>query len=297
MNVLMEPEHAESSIDAIVQLMAAQRAEWDYIEFADSEELSPAMTRLCQGLQDLGMTTQVTSVIDCPYTVLPPTFEEYLAGVGANLRYNFRRRWRALEREGSVEFLTLAGGPELHERFGELVQLHRLRFGNQGKRSSFLAPEVQTFHADALTRLAAGGLARLFLLQVGGRTVAALYGFSSGKTFSFFQSGMDPAWAKLSVGLVLMGCSIREAIHSGHDHFDFLRGDEAYKFQWATKTRRVATVCLFDRRLRSRVCARFYAWSFEQLKRLARRHVLPLLGRLATQRQATENESVTRRQE
>lgn len=294
MNVLAEPEYTEFSIDAIVQLVAGQRAEWDYIELADSEESSPTMTRFCQGLQVLGMTTQVTNIIDCPYTGLPPTFEEYLAGVGANLRYNFRRRWRALEREGGVEFLTLAGGAELHERFGELVQLHRLRFGNQRKHSSFLAPDVQAFHADALTRLAAGDLARLFVLQVGGRTVAALYGFSAGKTFSFFQSGMDPAWARLSVGLVLMGCSIREAIRSGHNHFDFLRGDEAYKFQWATQTRRVATICVFDRRLRSRVFALFYAWSFDQMKQFARRHVLPLWGRLTAQQQARENEAATK---
>ncbi len=294
MNVLVEPEYAEFSVDAIVQLVVAQRAEWDYIELADSEESSPTMTRFFQGLQDFGMSPEVTRTIDCPYTELPATFERYLEGVGANLRYNFRRRWRALEREGNAEFLTLAGGPELHERFGELVQLHRLRFGNQRKHSSFLALDVQAFHADALTRLAAEDLARLFVLQVGGRTVAALYGFSSGKTFSFFQSGMDPAWAKLSVGLVLMGCSIREAIRSGHDHFDFLRGDEAYKFQWATQTRRVATICVFDRRLRSRVFARFYAWSFDQMKQFARKYVLPLLGRLTTQRQATEHDTATK---
>ncbi len=80
----------------------------------------------------------------------------------------------------------------------------------------------------------------------------------------------------------------------GHDHFDFLRGDEAYKFQWATQTRRVATICVFDRRLCSRVFARFYAWSFDQMKQFARRYVLPLWGRLTAQQQATENEAATK---
>jgi CelD/BcsL family acetyltransferase involved in cellulose biosynthesis len=114
--------------------------------------------------------------------------------------------------------------------------------------------------------MAAAGLARVFALKAGSHTIAALYGFSAGKTFSFYQSGMDPAWARLSVGLVLVGCSIKEAIRHGHDTFDFLRGDESYKFQWATQSRQPVTVCFFDRRVRSR----WVRWQFGILDRLAR---------------------------
>jgi CelD/BcsL family acetyltransferase involved in cellulose biosynthesis len=110
---------------------------------------------------------------------------------------------------------------------------------------------VQTFHADVLTQMAAKGWVRVFLLEVKGRVIAALYGFSTGKTFSFYQSGMDPAWAHLSVGLVLMGCSMEHAIRSGIGTFDLLRGNEDYKFQWATGVHHTQTVCFFDGRAKS----------------------------------------------
>jgi CelD/BcsL family acetyltransferase involved in cellulose biosynthesis len=251
LNVIVDPEYDELGVEAIVRFVGQQRAEWDYVELADGEETSPTFARLCQGFKSLGMTERVTDSEVCPYTTLPSSFEEYLAGVGKNLRYNFRRRWRALEREGQVKFIVLRSGTELQESFGKLVWLHRLRFQQQDKYSSFLAPHIQEFHADSLTHIAAAGMARLFLLQIGDKAVAALYGFSVNKTFSFYQIGMDPAWSHLSVGVVMMGCSIEEAIRSGHDEFDFLRGDEAYKFQWARETRHEVTRYLFDRRIRS----------------------------------------------
>ena len=251
LNVIVDPKHEHLGVDAIVRFVEQQRAEWAYIELAAGEETSRIFARLCQGFKSLGMTERVTDSEVCPYTTLPSSFEEYLAGVGGSLRYNFRRRRRALEREGQFKFIVLRSGAELQEGFGKLVRLHRLRFEQQHKYSSFLAPHILEFHADSLEQMAAAGMVRLFLLQIGDEPVAALYGFSANKTFSFYQIGMDPAWARLSVGLVMIGCSIEEAIRTGHERFDFLRGDEAYKFQWARDTRPDVTRYLFDRRIRS----------------------------------------------
>jgi len=122
-------------------------------------------------------------------------------------------------------------------------------------------------------------MARLFLLQVGGKAVGALYGFSVGKTFSFYQMGMDPAWQRLSVGPVMMGCTIEEAIRTGHGRFDFLCGDETYKFQWAQDSRRAATHCFFDHRPRSQ-CAWPEVWARRHLKRLVRRSLAMVRGLL-----------------
>lgn len=253
LNVIVDPEHEQLGVESIVCFVEQHRAEWEYIELANSEERAPALARLCRGFMSLGMTERVTDFEVCPYMTLPSSFETYLAGVGKNLRYNLRRRRRALEHEGQVKFIALRSGAELQEGLSELVRLHRLRFQQLHKYSSFLAPHIQEFHSDALKQMATAGMARLFLLQVGGKAVAALYGFSANKTFSFYQMGMDPAWARLSVGLVMMGCSIEETIRTGHERFEFLRGDESYKSHWARDTRQDVTRYLFDRRLRSQL--------------------------------------------
>jgi CelD/BcsL family acetyltransferase involved in cellulose biosynthesis len=282
LDLLIDPEYVHSAVETIVRLADQYRAEWDYIELFNSQEASPGFARLCQGFKALGMTERIMNVAGCPYAALPTSFDAYLASVGANLRYNFRRRRRALEREGGVEFVAFKSRPDIQEHYGELLRLHGLRFGQKQMESAFLLPRVQEFHAEALPRLAANGMARLYLLQSKGRAIAALYGFSVGKTFAFYQAGMDPAWSRLSAGLVMMGCAIEEAIRTGHDEFDFLEGDQTYKFQWAAATRRNVSLCFFDRRIRSRwAWSRFSAFHrMIQVKRLVRRYGSLILGLL-----------------
>jgi CelD/BcsL family acetyltransferase involved in cellulose biosynthesis len=258
LNLLMDPEYEAVSIQAIASMVEQRRTEWDFIAFTLSDQVSTPLKRFCDRLRSAGMTEKIveTQSVACPYAELPPSFEEYLKGVGSNVRYNFRRRRRALEREG-IEFVALKERGEILGQFGELFRLHRLRFEGRGiMNSDLLRSGVYEFHLEAAAQLAESGMASLLLLKVRGQAIAALYGFSAGKTFSFYQAGMDPAWARLSVGLVMMGCSIEEAIRSGHDEYDFLGGANPYKFQWANKVRQDGMTCLFDGRARSQL-----AWS------------------------------------
>ena len=47
----------------------------------------------------------------CRYIPLPPTFENYLAGISTGLRANYRRRCRALQREHQAECLAFPAPP------------------------------------------------------------------------------------------------------------------------------------------------------------------------------------------
>ncbi len=58
-----------------------------------------------------------------------------------------------------------------------------------------------------------------------------------GDTVSFYSTGYDSAWSKYGPGRRIMAAAIRSAIEEGATEFDFLRGDEAYKEAWATRSR------------------------------------------------------------
>jgi CelD/BcsL family acetyltransferase involved in cellulose biosynthesis len=249
---LVEPGFERSAGRAITALLVAHRSRWDYLHLDHAADSHPAMLALRAALAEAGYQERLERRSLCPYAALPRSFDDYLGMVGPNLRYNFRRRFKALHREGSVTFVTVHAGTEIQARFPELVRLHALRFASQGKTSSFLRPDVQRFHHALIAQAGPADGLRLFALEVKGRTVAALYGFSSGSKFLFFQSGMDPLWSRYSVGLVLMGCALEQAIKDGHREFDFLRGDEAYKYQWATGVRNTSTVSIFGGHARAR---------------------------------------------
>jgi hypothetical protein len=52
-----------------------------------------------------------------------------------------------------------------------------------------------------------------------------------------YNSGYDPGYAHVSAGMVLVGMMIEDAARLGLTVFDFLRGNEAYKYRFgATDT-------------------------------------------------------------
>jgi len=247
LNVLVDARFAAAAVEEIARVLFAHRRCWDYIELSDAAD-SPWMAALSAELVGRGMRVFETNRRVCRYIPLPVSFEKYLAGVGTGLRANYRRRWRALQREHQAECIAVSGAADLQRRFPELIALHRMRFAQRAADSAFLAPGVPEFHAEAMQTLAAQGFVRLFVLTAGGASVAALYGFSVGQTFQFYQCGMHPGWVRYGLGQVLIGNAIERTIAAGHATFDFLRGDESYKTQWADRARENATLRFFDRR-------------------------------------------------
>jgi CelD/BcsL family acetyltransferase involved in cellulose biosynthesis len=94
------------------------------------------------------------------------------------------------------------------------------------------------FAAAALER----GWLRLWLLEVDGEPIAAWYGWRLGGRYAYYNSGFDPERSQLRPGLVLLAGVIRAALEEGAEEFDFLLGDESYKFRFAEDSRTVHNV-------------------------------------------------------
>lgn len=247
LNILTEPGCGGAAVEAIVRTLARDRSRWDYIELRDAED-TPLFSSLCARLEQAGLTAYRSAASVCHHIPLPASFEEYLPRLSTSLRCNYRRRSKALASDGQFEFVVVSSANDLERHFPDLLRLHGMRFQQRGRESAFLQPGVPEFHRDAVQSLAARSWARIFLLRVSGEIVAILYGFSVGKTFQFYQCGMHPGWMRNGVGQIMVGHAIQEAIRSGHGDFDFLRGDESYKGEWAEQFRRDVTARFHDRR-------------------------------------------------
>jgi CelD/BcsL family acetyltransferase involved in cellulose biosynthesis len=179
----------------------------------------------------------------CPYIALPATFDEYLATLGSSTRYHIRRRMRDAERNGaSVEICKEPGA--VAERLDVLVRLHLARWQKQGLPGVLGRPGFLSFLRQICATPPAGSASRLYLLNHGGSTVAALLMFYCGRNAMYYQAGWDPdsRMTSLSPAVVLMAHSIRDAIQGGSCYYEFLRGDESYKSLWTKTCRKTATL-------------------------------------------------------
>jgi CelD/BcsL family acetyltransferase involved in cellulose biosynthesis len=189
-----------------------------------------------------GGLARVRTQNSCPYLPLPGDFQSLLHGLSKNMRYNLGRRSRNLEKEGRVALRTVQEEGEALRGLGTLFDLHRKRWASREGESGFDLERRRRFHELLVPRALKAGTLRLHLLEIDGQPAAALYCFRCDRRIFYYQAGMDPAWEKQSVGLVLMGKVLEASIAEGSVEFDFLRGLEPYKSQWTSLRRDTFTL-------------------------------------------------------
>jgi CelD/BcsL family acetyltransferase involved in cellulose biosynthesis len=91
---------------------------------------------------------------------------------------------------------------------------------------------IRAFHDEASTALLDAGLLRLFGVYLDEAPIASLIAlFARGRAYLYLQ-GFDPAFERLSPGLLATACAIDQAFVEGTMVVDFLRGQERYKYLW-----------------------------------------------------------------
>jgi len=167
----------------------------------------------------------------CPHIPLDGSWEQYLEGIPR--RENLRRREKWLYRQPGVSVRCARSPQEAAHAIEEFLALHRARWSVEGGSDGLTDERHEAFHRDASQRLAQQGMLRMYTLYAARRPVASVYGVVQGSTFNYYQSGYDPHWASKSVGLVLLARTVQDAFAEGLSEFDFLRGNEGYKGEWA----------------------------------------------------------------
>ena len=217
----------------------------DLFELDDVGEKDPLAEELPEALDAAGFVD-----IDMPQRYLCPVadfggdLDVYLAARPQKFGSQIRRRRHELSRKAGFHLEVLERPDEIVAGLDELFRLHHTRW--EGDSEAFPDPKVEDFHRVSGRLLAERGFGRLALLHLGGRPVAAGYGFLRRNRFAYYQAGLDPEWRKRSAGMVVMVELMRHAFEAGAGEFDFLRGNEGYKDTWATDVRR--TVSLRARR-------------------------------------------------
>jgi CelD/BcsL family acetyltransferase involved in cellulose biosynthesis len=97
---------------------------------------------------------------------------------------------------------------------------------------------VRDFHREVASQLLEREILDLYRLDLNGRAVALLYCFAEKGRGYYYLGGFDPEYARYSVGTVLTAYAIQQSIARGHAVFDFLRGNEAYKYRWNVQEKR-----------------------------------------------------------
>lgn len=146
------------------------------------------------------------------------------------------RQRRRLERElGPLQFQLDDPRPEV---FDACVKW---------KSSQYLATGLTDMFADPVNvalfrRLRERGAVLVSSLTAGQTLVAVHFGSSNDGRFGWWVPAYDPKWSKFSPGRLLLEELLKVSHTRGDLEFDFLIGNESYKFQYATHNRVIGPV-------------------------------------------------------
>ena len=229
-DALIDPAWRADATAGLWAAMIAIEDRWDEILLPDLRPCSP----LLAGVPD-GWIVEDSEGETCP--ILDLTRGDPLKTLSKSRRRKVvhdRNRAAAL---GDVT-TTFVAPAEIDAALDALFALHAARWQALGEPGVLADPRVQGFHRAAAPALAAAGLLRMIVVRHRDRIVSVLLAFADARAGYSYAIGNDLSIPGQSFGTLAFLVAIERAAAEGASAFDFLRGEEPYKYAWgATPTR------------------------------------------------------------
>jgi CelD/BcsL family acetyltransferase involved in cellulose biosynthesis len=239
LDLLALRDQEEEAWAALLGARAAERAVWELHAVPAGSPTVAAMPALAAAA---GLEASTRLEERCPVLPLPASWDALLASLAGKHRHEISRKLRRFEREapdGRVAWESTPAGIE--RRLDDFLALHRR--SREGK-AKFMDARMERFFRRAIPALAAAGGARLAFLDLPDGPIASFVTLEWDDTVGLYNSGFHPDRAGLSPGVVLLAHVIRDAIARGRARFDFLRGEERYKYEFGPTPEAVHAVSI-----------------------------------------------------
>ena len=219
--------------DLAAWLDSPESPEWDITHLCNLPEASPVHQQLAHIMRERGYFVQIEQEDICPVIPLPSTWDDYLAGLNKHQRHEIRRKVRRIQQDADHHWYIVGPEHELQSEMEHFIDLHQK--SDQDKETFMDETMRRFFHRITEVAQAAGWL-QLAFIEVNGVRAATMLNFDYGDRILVYNSGYDPSvYGRLSPGIVLLAYCIQHAISQGRQWFDFLQGDEEYKFRFGGK--------------------------------------------------------------
>jgi CelD/BcsL family acetyltransferase involved in cellulose biosynthesis len=143
-------------------------------------------------------------------------------------RHEIRRKLRRAQEDVEWHWRTSQTPEDLNRDIEVFFQLHE---ASAHDKAEFMTDQMQAFFRSIARVLLAEGLLRLSVFHRDGLDVATNLSFSYRGRYLLYNSGYEPEQREHSPGITAVALSMQDAIAEKAVAFDFLSGDEPYKYQ------------------------------------------------------------------
>lgn len=242
---IVRPTCADAVIDAFAR--AIKKVNWAVARFSRMRVNEEYHNRLIRWFPStkfdvlLDYPMKDSAGIDnsiCPYVTLPGTWEQYLSNLSANTRQQLRRLLRKVDSEPDLR-ITHASSADIDRAITILIELWTQKWN---ERKGHRIPDLQRMLRAQLRDYYDLGILYMPILWRGDTPLGVNANLIDGekRVMHFLIAGRDENCSNPQPGLALHAHSIRHAIEMGLTRYDFLRGNERYKYSFGSMERRIS---------------------------------------------------------
>ena len=243
LDFIVHPQNLPTFISGLLDFLVSDSGipGWESIELDNLLESTPTLAILKTEAAERGWAFDQVHLQPAPYVRFAGDFQAYLAGLDKKQRHEIRRKIRRIEGELDDVQLTFTSNTEnLAADVDAFIEM----MAQDPTKQIFLTDKMrQHLHRTAQVAFDHHWL-QLSFLTLDGKKAAAHMSFIYDNRIWLYNSGWEWAYRDLSPGWVLLAYLIQWATENGIEVFDFMRGDEPYKYKFGGVDRHVWQVKL-----------------------------------------------------
>lgn len=235
LDLVARPADLDYFLDLLLPFLAGQDLPaWQALDWYNLLDSSPTLPALQAATARLGWRCQVEQLQHSPYIPLPGEWEAYLAAIDKKQRHEIRRKMRRAEESGAaVRWYTVAEAARLEAEIEDFLNLME----QEADKASFLTAEMREHMRLTCRSAFEAGYLHLAFLEIDGKKASAKLSFDYRNRLWAYNSGIERSLMDYSPGWVLLGYLLRWANEARRQEFDFMRGNEDYKYRFGAVDR------------------------------------------------------------
>ncbi|MBI9044999.1 MAG: GNAT family N-acetyltransferase [Anaerolineaceae bacterium] len=235
LDLIVEAKDLSAFVDGLLTFIDSDALpEWDILDFSNLLDDSLSLQVLQQIAEQRSLSYQEEVLQPSPYIPLPGDWDAYLAGIKKKQRHEIRRKMRRMENsEVESNWYVVKDKADLETEMDEFLDMMM----QDRDKEAFMTAEMRD-HMQLTARSAFdAGILHLSFLVVDGKRAAGKFMFAYNDVLWAYNSCVNFSMTEYSPGWVLLGYLLEWANQNGFKEFDFMRGDEQYKYRFGAVDR------------------------------------------------------------
>ena len=232
-----------------------KKKKWDEIELREIRENSPNLVLIQKALERLNLLSRIYVVGKCLYVETKGDWDLYYSSFSSKHRNDIHRQINRLKKNGlKYSFSFKAKELDSYQLITSLINIHLDRIAKKNKKSFLGTEEGRNFYNKMIQEFGKCGWVNLDLMYIDDVIAAYVLGFQYGGKYYHWNVGTNNKYISYAPGKLLLRYMLEEYYSvNAIEEFDFIRGEEDYKYRWTKFARKNYKITILSNSLYSKM--------------------------------------------